>query len=65
MCPDILTELLAYIKELKPEGKAKAAEYVWRTPDFAKTPVRSALETRPWFAKVGGGEEGRQPQSQF
>lgn len=44
---------VSYIKTLKPEGKAKAAEYVWRAPNFVKTPLRSALETEPWFPKAG------------
>jgi hypothetical protein len=36
---------------LTPEGKAKAAEYVWRAPDFVKTPLRSILQSEPWFPK--------------
>lgn len=43
---------VSYLKTLKPEGKAKAAEYVWRAPNFVKTPLRSVLETEPWFSKT-------------
>jgi hypothetical protein len=46
--------VVSYVKTLKPESKVKAAEYVWRAPDFVKTPVRSALQREPWFL-------GRQP----
>lgn len=42
---------IAYVKTLSAAGKAKAAEYVWRAPDFVRTPVRSALQQEPWFAK--------------
>jgi len=44
---------VSYLKTLTPEGKAKAAEYIWRAPAFVNTPLRSALETEPWFAKAG------------
>jgi len=44
---------VAYVKKLSRAGKAKAAEYVWRAPEFVKTPVRSALEQEPWFAEPG------------
>ncbi len=40
---------VSYLKNLGPDGKAKAAEYVWRAPDFVKTPLRSALQKEPWF----------------
>jgi hypothetical protein len=43
---------VAYVKTLSPSGKAKAAEYVWRAPDFVQTPVRSALQQEPWFSKA-------------
>ena len=42
---------VSYLKTLSPEAKVKAAEYVWRAPDFVKTPLRSVLETEPWFSK--------------
>ncbi|MFA6218562.1 MAG: hypothetical protein WC692_02160 [Erythrobacter sp.] len=40
---------LRYIAELPPEGKAAAAEYIWRAPDFVKTELRTAIEIEPWF----------------
>jgi len=45
---------IAYVKTLSAAGKAQAAEYVWRAPDFVRTPVRSALQQEPWFAKPSG-----------
>ena len=45
--------VVTYVKTLSPAGKAKAAEYVWRAPDFVQTPVRSALQQEPWFSKPG------------
>ncbi len=51
--PFSLEAVVAYLKELTPAAKAKAAEYVWRAPDFVQTPVRSALQEEPWFAKPG------------
>jgi hypothetical protein len=44
---------LSHIQSLDPEGKAKAAEYVWSAPDFIDTPVRNALQLQPWFPKRG------------
>ena len=46
-----IPEALSYLKTLTPEGKAKAAEYVWRAPEFVRTPLRRALEVEPWFAR--------------
>lgn len=40
-----------HVEQLTPEGKAKAAEYVWRAPDFIVTRLRSALQVEPWFKK--------------
>jgi hypothetical protein len=42
--------VVSHLKTLTPEGKVKAAEYVWRAPEFVKTPVRTALQTEPWFS---------------
>tara|TARA_R100001591_G_scaffold118550_1_gene142047 strand:- start:6650 stop:7225 length:576 start_codon:yes stop_codon:yes gene_type:complete len=42
---------LCHIQSLDSEGKAKAAEYVWRTPTFVETSLRKALESQPWFQK--------------
>jgi hypothetical protein len=43
---------LSHIQALDPEGKAKAAEYVWRAPKFVDTPLRKALQSQPWFSPV-------------
>jgi hypothetical protein len=42
---------IAYLQQLLPEGKAKAAEYIWRAPEFIITPLRSAMEFEPWFTR--------------
>lgn len=52
--PFSIPEALSYLRNLSPEGKAKAAEYVWRAPEFVQTPLRSALEVEPWFAPKSG-----------
>jgi hypothetical protein len=44
---------LCHIQALDTEGKAKAAEYVWRAPKFIDTPLRRALQSQPWFQKHG------------
>ena len=38
-----------HVQQLPAEGKALAAEYVWRAPIFVDTPLRRALQTAPWF----------------
>lgn len=43
------TAALAHIQELDAEGKSKAAEYVWRAPEFVNTPLRRSLQKEPWF----------------
>jgi hypothetical protein len=48
--PFSLATVIAYVKTLSVEGKVKAAEYVWRSPAFVQTPVRSALQQEPWFS---------------
>ena len=40
---------ITHIQNLDSEGKAKAAEYVWRAPSFVDTPLRRILESKPWF----------------
>jgi len=40
---------VAHLKSLLPEAKVKAAEYIWRAPNFVKTPVRAAIQVEPWF----------------
>jgi hypothetical protein len=48
-CPFSVAAAISYVKTLTPEGKVKAAEYVWRAPEFVQTPVRQALQQEPWF----------------
>jgi hypothetical protein len=43
---------VAYLKSLPPEGKAMAASYIWRAPEFVKTSLRTALQIEPWFADI-------------
>ena len=45
--------MLSHLKTLTPEGKVKTAEYIWRAPEFVKTPVRTALQKEPWFSDAG------------
>lgn len=47
--PFSLDEACRHLQELPAEGKAKAAEYVWRAPDFVVTPLRQRLQREPWF----------------
>ena len=42
---------LKHLQQIDAKGKAKAAEYVWRAPDFINTPLREALHSQPWFPK--------------
>ena len=51
--PFSVDAVVAYVKTLSPAGKAKAAEYVWKAPEFVQTAVRSALQQEPWFSKPG------------
>lgn len=46
-----IESVVEYVQALSPEAKAKAAEYVWRAPDFVKTPVRSVLQRESWFSE--------------
>jgi hypothetical protein len=39
-----------YLSELSPEGKSRAAEYIWRAPDFIGTPLRKVMQVEPWFS---------------
>lgn len=41
---------IRHLQSLPSEGKARAAEYVWRAPAFVSTPLRRALQVEPWFA---------------
>ena len=49
-CPFSVPAAISYVKTLPPVGKVKAAEYVWRAPEFVQTPVRRALQQEPWFS---------------
>ena len=40
-----------HVQGLSPEGKAMAAEYVWRAPEFVVTSLRETLQAEPWFQK--------------
>lgn len=42
-------QAIAYLANLPAEGKAKAAEYIWRAPELVKTPLREAIQIEPWF----------------
>jgi hypothetical protein len=48
--PFSVDRAVAHLQTLSPAGKTKAAEYVWRAPDFVQTPLRSALQLEPWFS---------------
>lgn len=48
--PFSIPAALAHLQKCSPEGKSLAAEYVWRAPDFVKTPLRTTLQAAPWFA---------------
>ena len=43
---------VAYLQSLPPEGKAMAASYIWRAPEFVKTSLRTALQIEAWFADI-------------
>jgi len=45
-----LDEARLHLQELSPEGKAKAAEYIYRAPGFVLTPLRRRLQQESWFA---------------
>jgi hypothetical protein len=47
--PFSVSAAITHLTNLLPEHKAKAAEYIWRTPEFVQTPLRSAVQTAPWF----------------
>ena len=51
--PIFIEAALCHIQALDTEGKAKAAEYVWRAPQFIDTPLRKELQSQPWFQKHG------------
>ena len=48
---EFLNAAVHHAQQLSPEGKLKAAEYVWRAPDFIQTQLRKVLQAQPWFRK--------------
>lgn len=40
---------LSHVSALDAKAKSSAAEYVWRAPDLVATPLRTALQSMPWF----------------
>ena len=51
--PFTVGEAIAHFHSLPASGKAKAAEYMWRAPQFVETPLRRAMQTAPWFQERG------------
>jgi hypothetical protein len=51
--PFSVPNAISHLQALDAVGKAKAAEYIWRAPDFIETPLREALQSQPWFPKIG------------
>lgn len=49
--PFSVPEAIAYLRRLAPAAKVKAAEYIWRAPEFVRTPLRSSVEKEMWFAQ--------------
>jgi hypothetical protein len=47
--PFTVAHAVEYVQHLDSAAKVKAAEYVWRAPDFVRTSVRAALQREPWF----------------
>jgi hypothetical protein len=47
--PFSVSAAIEHIQGLEDDGKLKAAEYVWRAPEFVDTPLRRALQEQPWF----------------
>ncbi len=43
---------IAHIQSLCAEGKWKSAEYIFRSPEFIRTPLRTELESLDWFAQL-------------
>ncbi len=47
--PFSVENAIFHIQALDNEGKAKAAQYIWRAPTFVITPLRDVLQLQPWF----------------
>lgn len=43
---------IAHVQSLCAEGKWKSAEYIFRSPEFIRTPLRTELESLDWFAQL-------------
>jgi hypothetical protein len=56
--PFSIQEAIEYLGTLEAPAKVKAAEYIWRAPEFVRTPLRRAVERDPWFH---GGETSDTP----
>ena len=41
-----------HVVSLSATGKERAAEYVWRAPDFIDTPLRRELQSKTWFRNL-------------
>lgn len=53
--PFTVSEAIAYLCQLPPAAKVKAAEYIWRAPKFVRTPLRTAMEREAWFPQAESG----------
>jgi len=49
--PFTVEAALAHLHTLGEKEKSGAAEYVWRAPEFIKTPLRTALEAERRFSR--------------
>ena len=56
MKPFSVGEALIHLKRLPPGGRSKAAEYVWRAPDFVQTKLRRKIETWPCVVPTKPGK---------
>lgn len=56
--PFTLDEACRHLQNLSLEGKAKAAEYVWRAPAFVATQLRLRLQQQPWFSPPNQPDSG-------
>ncbi|WDI42306.1 hypothetical protein [Bremerella sp. P1] len=46
------TSAITHLESLCEEGKRKSVEYIFRAPEFIRTPLRSELESLEWFAAL-------------
>jgi hypothetical protein len=42
-----------HVRSLDAAARSGAAEYVGRAPEFVNTPLRTALQSQPWFCDHG------------